>query len=238
MTVEVFVGGFCLRNGIIKKEDLWTRHGLIIDPSDVDYHADKYTFVKSDRLICPGLVDIKLNACGGEDFTYPSYDESRIRNILMSLSKKGIAHCLFGIKPESKEHFLKLVKFYRPIIENKYKNETNLMGLNVEGPFIIENKKFFKDGDKQLMDFFPPDVLDIVKMVCVAPEVPNILNGIQYLRRYDVKVALGHTQCTYEQAMDAIRAGATFVNHLFNSMPGFHHRDPGIIGTLATDECK
>ena len=44
------------------------------------------------------------------------------------------------------------------------------------------------------------------------------------------KVALGHTDCSYETALEAIENGASCLTHTFNAMPPLHHREPGPIG--------
>ncbi|MCX8170711.1 MAG: amidohydrolase family protein, partial [Candidatus Bathyarchaeota archaeon] len=53
---------------------------------------------------------------------------------------------------------------------------------------------------------------------------------------FGVKVSLGHTDATYEQALSAIKAGANIITHLFNGMRGYHHREPGIIGAALTTD--
>ena len=46
-------------------------------------------------------------------------------------------------------------------------------------------------------------------------------------------VSLAHTTADYDTAMAAFRAGARHVTHLFNAMPPFGHRDPGVVGAAA-----
>ena len=43
-------------------------------------------------------------------------------------------------------------------------------------------------------------------------------------------VSLGHTTADYETAMEAFQRGATHATHLFNGMPAFLHRAPGVVG--------
>ena len=45
-----------------------------------------------------------------------------------------------------------------------------------------------------------------------------------------MRVSIGHTDATYEQALDAIEAGATHITHLFNAQTALHHRKPGVVG--------
>lgn len=64
----------------------------------------------------------------------------------------------------------------------------------------------------------------------------NSLNAIRYLNEKGIKVAMGHTNSTYDIAKKAIDAGASIATHLYNGMRAFSHREPGIIGASLTDE--
>jgi N-acetylglucosamine-6-phosphate deacetylase len=67
-------------------------------------------------------------------------------------------------------------------------------------------------------------------MVTLAPELPGALALIETLSKAGVIAAMGHSDATYEQALEGIRAGANHATHLFNAMPPMLHRDPGLVG--------
>ena len=49
-------------------------------------------------------------------------------------------------------------------------------------------------------------------------------------------VSVAHTDASYDEAKAAFDAGATHVTHLYNAMPGIHHRKPGVIPAAVEDE--
>ncbi|WP_224274551.1 hypothetical protein [Nocardioides lacusdianchii] len=69
-------------------------------------------------------------------------------------------------------------------------------------------------------------------MVTIAPELPGGLDAVRRLADAGVVVAIGHTDASYDLVRAAIDAGARVGTHLFNAMPGVHHRDPGPVGAL------
>ena len=73
-----------------------------------------------------------------------------------------------------------------------------------------------------------------IRLFNQAPELPGALETILSLKAHNFKVAIGHSAATYEQAREAINAGATMITHLFNAMEPLHHRNPGIFGLLGT----
>ena len=74
-----------------------------------------------------------------------------------------------------------------------------------------------------------------VALVTIAPELPGALDAVRLLRSRGVVVGIGRTEAMLAECAKAVAAGATFVAHLFNHMPSFHHRDPGPVGLLGAD---
>jgi len=69
----------------------------------------------------------------------------------------------------------------------------------------------------------------LVKLTTIAPETEG---AIEFIRQFSpqVRMSLGHTDCDYDTAREAFLAGASHMTHLFNAMPGFTHRAPGVVG--------
>lgn len=67
-----------------------------------------------------------------------------------------------------------------------------------------------------------------VKLVTVACEEEGGMDFVSQVSQV-CTVSLGHTCCTYDQAMEAFARGASHATHLFNGMDGLHHRKPGLI---------
>ena len=70
----------------------------------------------------------------------------------------------------------------------------------------------------------------LVKLVTLAPEQPGSLEFIRAAKEDGVTVSLGHTTADYDTASAAYAAGARQATHLFNAMPPFTHRAPGVVG--------
>lgn len=76
-----------------------------------------------------------------------------------------------------------------------------------------------------------------VGIVTLAPELDGALPLIEQLVADGHRVSLGHSGATFEEGMAGIISGARGATHLFNRMPAFTHRDPGLVGAvLASDE--
>lgn len=117
-----------------------------------------------------------------------------------------------------------------------------IAGIHFEGPFISPCRKG-AHAEQLLRDPDPAEVRKLVdaahghaKMMTLATELPGGLDSVRLLTEHGVIAAVGHTDATYEQTVQAIDAGATVATHLFNAMPPLGHRAPGPITALLEDE--
>src|SRR5207248_6779751 len=76
----------------------------------------------------------------------------------------------------------------------------------------------------------------VVRVVTLAPELAGAPEATRLLTGRGVLVGLGHSTCTYEEAVAAADSGARLVTHLFNGMGPLHHRRPGLAGAALTDD--
>ncbi|MEV8596492.1 N-acetylglucosamine-6-phosphate deacetylase [Streptomyces sp. NPDC052012] len=118
----------------------------------------------------------------------------------------------------------------------------DIAGIHFEGPFISPCRKGAHD-EELLRDPDPAEVRKLIdaahghaRMMTLATELPGGLDSVRLLADHGVIAAVGHTDATYEQTVEAIEAGATVATHLFNAMPPVGHRAPGPITALLEDE--
>lgn len=71
-----------------------------------------------------------------------------------------------------------------------------------------------------------------VKLVTIAPELPDSAALISSLAGQGIRVSMGHSTATLEDGLSGLRAGATCLTHTLNAMPPFNSRDPGLAGLI------
>ena len=117
-----------------------------------------------------------------------------------------------------------------------------ILGVNLEGPFLNPERcgalerKFFLKPSLTALNKVIAGYEDIIKIITVAPEIPGALKIIEKCSELGIKVNMGHSNATYEQAVEGKKAGAEGITHLFNAMRPFHHREPGLAGLGLIDE--
>ena len=112
----------------------------------------------------------------------------------------------------------------------------------MEGPYFNIKKKgaqpeiHIKNPDLQELKEYITCGNELIKIVALAPELPNSIDAIQYLTKENIVVSCGHSNSTFEEAINGIEAGITEATHLYNGMRSFSHREPGIIGAVLLDK--
>ena len=182
----------------------------------------------ADAWIVPGLVDAQLNGGFGVDFGDPAAEVARAANALPSTGVTAFVPTIVSAAPDR----------YAPSIANLSgpmpPGVARPLGIHLEGPYLSPEYR----GTHDASALRPPDIGEArgwlaegpVRIVTLAPELPGAIELIEWLTAEGVIVAIGHTDASWQQADDAIRAGARLGTHLYNAMRPFHHRDPGVVG--------
>ena len=186
----------------------------------------------SGCYVIPGLTDLHFHGCVGEDFSDATPDGLQ-KMADYELSRGVTQICPAGMTLLEEQ----LIKVCTVAADHRDANRpgAELVGINLEGPFL----SYAKRGAQNPENLHKPDADmfmrlneasgGVVRLVTVAPEEDG---GIEFIRRVSpvCTVSIGHTEADYDTAMRAYEAGASHATHLFNGMPGLHHRKPGVIG--------
>lgn len=230
-------GKVILADGIVEKAVLYDEKiiGLV---DDCDIPTDAEIIDAEGNYVAPGLVDVHIHGYMNEDAS--DGKPEGIRKMAQGVVKNGVTTFLpttMTVSIEEIEAALDIVRSMQE--ESKTWDGAYLAGVNAEGPFINANKK----GAQAEEHIKNPDAdwviknSDIIKLVTIAPETEGGYDAIKKIRaNSDVRVSVGHTDATYEQAMKAFECGADHVTHLFNAQTALHHRKPGVVGAgMAAD---
>ena len=192
------------------------------------------------KYVAPGFVDIHIHGAAGADFC-DSVDgsEEYIRTMKKYLGSQGVTSFMGTTMAFSEEILTNIFKTARPLF-GKEGNGAVLRGVNMEGPFFNKAKKgaqaeeYIIDPDKDMFDRLFEVSGGNIRLVDVAPELNGAEDFIAHASKKCV-VSLAHTCATYEEAKKGYAAGATHTTHLFNAMPAFTHRAPGVVGAASDD---
>lgn len=178
----------------------------------------------------PGLVDVHFHGAAGYDFCDGT--EEAIREIAKYEASQGITTIVPATMTLPEEELLHIAE-----TAGAYKNEEGavLAGINMEGPFISPNKK----GAQAAAHIVKPDVemfrrlqkaaKGLFRLVDIAPEEEGAMEFIKAVKD-EVHVSFAHTMADYVTAKKGYDLGADHATHLYNAMPAFTHRAPGVIG--------
>lgn len=187
----------------------------------------------------PGLVDIHFHGCMGYDFCDASSEAvARMAEYEASVGVTSICPATMTLAEEELHRIMEIAGEYQ------YQGGAKLAGVNMEGPFISEKKKGAQASehirlcDVGLFRSLQKDAKGLIRLVDIAPENANAMEFIDALKD-EVVISLAHTTANYDTALEAFSRGACHVTHLYNAMPPFYHRDPGVIGAaLDAEKCR
>lgn len=189
--------------------------------------------------VIPGLVDVHNHGNSGKDFSDGDYEG--LKTMAAYLGSCGVTSFAPASMTLPYEVLDKAFATARQLKDEAPQGCARLMGIQMEGPFFSEKKKgaqngaYLRNPDFEAFRALEEGCGGLVRIVDVAPELPGSVEFIQKAKEL-CTVSVAHTDASYDEAKAAFDAGATHVTHLYNAMPGIHHRKPGVIPAAAENE--
>ena len=193
--------------------------------SEAEVRADAAT-----PLLLPGFIDLHVHGGGGADTMEGG---PAVTTLARLHARHGTTSLLATTMTAPLAEIEAALRALAPAIAQRPLGAARVLGVHLEGPYISPDKL----GAQPAFARPPllPEVLALhaiapIRLVTLAPEVAGNLALIPALVEAGMRVQIGHTGATYEQAWAALQQGASGFTHLFNAMSPLHHRAPGVAG--------
>ena len=187
-------------------------------------------------FVSPGFIDIHVHGLFAD--RAGDLNSSDLKEMCGRLARHGVTGFLATTVSSPPSMLLKTAKAVKNFIKDN--PDTNLLGIHFEGPFVnprvsgAQNRKYICPFSHSAMKDVFSEGKGIIKAMTFAPEVKNGMRLLKALTGRGIKPFIGHSTAGYREVEAAAGKGATHVTHLFNAMPAFHHREPGLIGAALT----
>jgi N-acetylglucosamine-6-phosphate deacetylase len=178
-------------------------------------------------IISRGLVDIQVNGAMGFETVGGHLALDRIDAFQLEC---GVTSYLPTVITAAADTATRAVE---EIGERVGDSSSPIAGIHLEGPFLspshpgVHRPELLASPADGVPAYYQHPA---VRLVTLAPELPGALELIDALVARGVTVSIGHSAANPRTAENAVERGASLVTHLFNAMPTFHHRKPGLVG--------
>ncbi|HEX8925717.1 MAG TPA: N-acetylglucosamine-6-phosphate deacetylase [Terriglobales bacterium] len=208
--------------------------------SDVPANARLLEF--PDTALVPGYIDLHIHGAAGYDVMQASDDG--LQRMARFLAQRGVSSFLATTVTAELSRLESAVAKIASQIDRWAVTSplARPIGIHLEGPCISQARRGVHPREHvcnpsiELLDRMHRAANGTLKLITMAPELPGALETIREAVARGIKVSIGHTDGTAEDALAAIEAGATHVTHTFNAMRPLDHRAPGVLGVALMDE--
>lgn len=230
-----------IKDHFVHDQMLTIDQGLIQSIAPTEPHSSYDLSLNEDTYLLPGMIDLHIHGANGADIMDAT--PQALSTISQAISKDGVTGFLATTMTESQEKIEAAISNVSQYQKHPASKEgAELLGLHLEGPFLSEtfvgaqSSRYLQKPHPALLSKWQKRAHGGIKILTFAPELPNALSLIHAARSQNIIPSIGHTAASYEEAHQAIEAGASYATHLFNAMSGLHHRNPGAATALLEDD--
>ena len=213
----------------------------ITTQTDTPLPANAHHLNYPGSTIVPAYLDVHIHGAAGHDVMEGTPDA--LNTIGSFLAGTGVGHYLPTTVTAPVDATLHALDGIASAIESVGQASAEHagarpVGIHLEGPFVSHAKRgvhpvaSILEPSVAVFDSFWQASRGHILLMTIAPELPNALEVIAHAVSRGVRVSLGHSNATREEALAGIEAGATSATHTFNAMRALDHRDPGILGVV------
>lgn len=178
------------------------------------------TFQEGKNLILAGFIDTHFHGMGDFDAQEPESLDG-IRKYAVT---KGITTIAPTYSSLPREDTLAWLRKIHEIIENGQQDGGAMIaGAHLEGPWLSYR---FRGGMREDMLRLPTleeaeNMINAapgnIRIVTIAPELPGSKEVVEFLKKHDISVSLGHSECPPERFPEMVDMGISQVCHLFDA---------------------
>jgi N-acetylglucosamine-6-phosphate deacetylase len=231
-----------IRDGVVIVEG--SRISAVGARNEISVPAGAKRIDASGITLIPGFVDVHVHGAGGHDVMEAT--PAALDAVATTLARGGTTSFLATTVTAAPDALCAsaagIAKYIAAQTQNgaPVNQRAEILGIHFEGPFISPARR----GVHPVEWIAAPSLALFVRMIdaaagtariiTLAPEIPGGIELVDAARKAGIVAALGHTDATYEQAIDAIAHGARHAAHVFNAMRPFSHRETGVLGAVLT----
>lgn len=197
------------------------------------YNEKEVTKDYGDLRILPGFIDIHCHGAYGFD-TNDANPEG-LRKWTKGIVDEGVTSFLATTLTQSEEVLTNAVSNVAKVVEEGYEG-AEILGIHFEGPYLnkahkgAQPEEYCVKPNIEQFKRYQKAAHGLIKYITMAVENDEDFTLTKYCSQNNVVVSIGHSNATYEQAVQAYAHGARSMTHVYNAMTPFTHRANGLVG--------
>lgn len=197
------------------------------------YNEKEVTKDYGDLRILPGFIDIHCHGAYGFD-TNDANPEG-LRKWAKGIVDEGVTSFLATTLTQSEEVLTNAVSNVAKVVEEGYEG-AEILGIHFEGPYLnkahkgAQPEEYCVKPNIEQFKRYQKAAHGLIKYITMAVENDEDYALTKYCSQNNVVVSIGHSNATYEQAVQAYAHGARSMTHVYNAMTAFTHRANGLVG--------